>query len=147
MRTKRMAERSRSRRNEEDVGGVTAEMTSRDEMEVEKKYMIDQTSNLISSAGFPLIGGGAIGFGVGYLLKLIKLAFIALGLIALLLGYLEYQKWISVNWVTVENQTSVLMTHAANKIATITQHMNHEIPLGTSVLGFVPGLIAGIYKG
>jgi hypothetical protein len=28
MRTKRMVERSRSRRNEEDVGGVTAEMTS-----------------------------------------------------------------------------------------------------------------------
>ena len=110
--------------------------------------MIDQTSTLISSAGFPLIGGGAIGFGVGYLLKkLIKLAFIALGLIALLLGYLEYQKWISVNWVTVENQTSVLMTHAANKIATITQHMNHEIPIGMGLLGFAPGVLLGFHKG
>jgi uncharacterized membrane protein (Fun14 family) len=110
--------------------------------------MIPATESLISSAGFPLVGAGPIGFGVGYLLKkLIKLAFIALGLIALLLGYLEYQKWISVNWVTVENQMSVMMTHAANKIATITQHMNHEIPIGTAVLGFVPGLIAGIYKG
>jgi uncharacterized membrane protein (Fun14 family) len=110
--------------------------------------MIDQTSTLISSAGFPLIGGGAIGFGVGYLLKkLIKLAFIALGLIALLLGYLEYQKWISVNWVTVESQTSVLMTHAANKIATITQHMNHEIPIGIGLLGFAPGVAIGFYKG
>jgi uncharacterized membrane protein (Fun14 family) len=99
-------------------------------------------------AGFPLVGGGAIGFGMGYLLKkLIKLAFIALGLIALLLGYLEYQKWISVNWITVENQTSVMMTHAANKIATITQHMNHEIPIGIAVLGFVPGLALGVARG
>jgi len=106
--------------------------------------MIPATESLISSAGFPLVGG----FGVGYLLKkLIKLAFIALGLIALLLGYLEYQKWISVNWVTVENQTSALMTHAAHKIATITQHMNHEIPIGTAVLGFVPGLTLGLAKG
>jgi uncharacterized membrane protein (Fun14 family) len=49
--------------------------------------MIPATESLISSAGFPLVGGGGIGFGVGYLLKkLIKLAFIALGLIALLLG-------------------------------------------------------------
>ncbi|HXP48309.1 MAG TPA: FUN14 domain-containing protein [Bacteroidia bacterium] len=110
--------------------------------------MIPTTESLISSAGFPLVGGGAIGFGVGYLLKnLIKLAFIALGLIALLLGYLEYQKWISVNWVTVENQTSVLMTHAANKIATITQHMNHEIPIGMGLLGFAPGVAIGFYKG
>ena len=79
--------------------------------------------------------------------KLIKLAFIALGLIALLLGYLEYQKWISVNWITVENQTSVLMTHAANKIATITKHMNHEIPIRMGLLGFAPGVLLGFYKG
>jgi uncharacterized membrane protein (Fun14 family) len=41
--------------------------------------MIDQTQ-LISSA-FPFVGGGAIGFGVGYVIKkLMKLAFIGLGL-------------------------------------------------------------------
>ena len=59
-----------------------------------------------------------------------KLAFIGLGLLVLLIGLLEYQRWITVNWSIVKNQTSVLMTHAANKIATITQHMNHEIPIG-----------------
>jgi len=69
--------------------------------------MIDQS--LISSA-FPFVGGAAIGFGTGYLLKkLMKLAFIFLGAVALLLGYLEMQKWISVNWVIVENQTSTMM--------------------------------------
>jgi uncharacterized membrane protein (Fun14 family) len=98
--------------------------------------MIDQTSTLISSAGFPLVGGGAIGFGLVYLLKkLIKLAFIALGLIALLLGYLEYQKWISVNWVTVENHTSTIMTQAAHKAYVVTQQMNHGIPIGPGVFG------------
>jgi hypothetical protein len=66
---------------------------------------------------------------------------------SLLLGYLEYQKWISVNWVTVENQTSTMITHAANKIATVTQHMNHEIPIGVGLLGFVPGLVLGLSKG
>ena|SRR5215831_1422803 len=110
--------------------------------------MIDQTSTLISSAGFPLIGGGAIGFGVGYLLKkLIKLAFIALGLIALLLGYLEYQKWISVNWVTVENQTSAIMTQAAHKAYVVTQQIGHEIPIGLGVVGFLPGLVIGFARG
>ncbi|MGC2574186.1 MAG: FUN14 domain-containing protein, partial [Candidatus Nitrosopolaris sp.] len=87
-------------------------------------------SSMLTSA-FPLIGGGAIGFGTGYLLKkLMKLAFIALGLFALLLGYLEYQRLISVNWAVVENQTSTIMTHAANKAYAVTQQMGHEIPIG-----------------
>ena len=58
--------------------------------------MIDQTQ-LISSA-FPLVGGGAIGFGVGYVIKkLTKLAFIGFGLIMVVLGFLEYKHWISFN--------------------------------------------------
>jgi hypothetical protein len=39
------------------------------------------------------------------------------------------------------------LTHLANKIATVTQHMNHEIPIGVGVLGFMPGLVLGLYKG
>src|SRR5215467_9830725 len=105
--------------------------------------MIDQTQ-LISSV-FPLVGGGAIGFGVGYVIKkLMKLAFIGLGLLMLLLGFLEYKHWISVNWTVTENQSSAILTHLANKIATVTQHMNHEIPIGVGVLGFMPGLVLAI---
>jgi hypothetical protein len=48
---------------------------------------------------------------------------IALGGIALLLGYLEYQKWISVHWATVENQTSTMITQAAHKVYVVTQQM------------------------
>jgi uncharacterized membrane protein (Fun14 family) len=108
--------------------------------------MIDQTQ-LISSA-FPLVGGSAIGFGVGYVIKkLMKLTFIGLGLIMLVLGFLEYKHWISVNWTVTENQSSAILTHLATKIATVTQHMNHEIPIGVGVLGFMPGLVLGIYKG
>ena len=108
--------------------------------------MIDQTQ-LISSA-FPLVGGGAIGFGVGYVIKkLMKLAFIGLGLVMLVLGYLEYKHWISVNWTVAENQSNVIMTHVANRIAAVTQHMNHEIPIGIGLLGFAPGVLLGFYKG
>ena len=42
------------------------------------------TGQLISSAEFPLIGGGLIGFSVGWALKkIMKLAFIAIGLLSL----------------------------------------------------------------
>ncbi|HXX96394.1 MAG TPA: FUN14 domain-containing protein [Candidatus Bathyarchaeia archaeon] len=108
--------------------------------------MIDQTQ-LISSA-FPLVGGGAIGFGVGYVIKkLMKLAFIGLGLVMLVLGFLEYKHWISVNWTVAENQSSAIMAHVANKIATVMQHMNNEIPIGMGLLGFAPGVLLGFYKG
>jgi len=85
--------------------------------------MIDQTQ-LISSV-FPLVGGGAIGFGVGYVIKkLMKLAFIGLGLVMLVLGFLEYKHWISVSWTVAENQSSAILTHLANKIATV--HTTYE---------------------
>ena len=106
------------------------------------------TGQLISSAEFPLIGGGLIGFSVGWALKkIMKLAFIAIGLLSLFLGYLEYKHWILVNWTLAENQSSAIMTHVANKITTVVQHMNHEMPIGVGVLGFTPGLVLGLYKG
>jgi uncharacterized membrane protein (Fun14 family) len=105
------------------------------------------TDQIISSA-FPLIGGGTIGFGVGFVIKkIMKLAFIGLGLVMLVLGFLEYKHWISVNWAVTENQSSAILTHLANKIATVTQHMNHEVPVGMGLLGFAPGILLGFYKG
>lgn len=106
--------------------------------------MIDQS---VISSGFPLVGGGAIGFGVGYIIKKLKLAFIAVGLLALLLAYLEYQRWITVNWTVAENHSSAFMTHVVNKISVITQHMGHEVPIDVGVRGFVPGLVLGLNKG
>jgi len=61
------------------------------------------TSSIISG-GVPLVGGGLIGFAVGYALKKIaKFVVIGIGLIALLIAYLEYQKWISANWADRES--------------------------------------------
>jgi len=107
--------------------------------------LIDQ--NLIS-AGAPLVGGGLLGFCIGWAIKrIMKLVFIGLGLLILILGFLEYKHWISVNWIVTENQSSAILTHLATKIATVTQHMNHEIPIGVDLLGFAPGVLLGFYKG
>lgn len=100
------------------------------------------------SAGTPLVGGGLVGFCLGWAIKkVMKLAFLAIGLVALLLGYLEMQKWISVNWITVENQTSTMMTSVAHKAYVVTQHMSHVIPIGLGAVGFLPGLAIGMAKG
>ena len=97
---------------------------------------------------FPLIGGGVLGFGVGYLLKkLLKVAVIVIGAVALLIGYLEYQRWVTVNWTTVENQSSILMTQTAHKAYVVTQHMGHEMPIGLGIIAFIPGLILGFIRG
>jgi len=75
------------------------------------------TDQLISSVGFRLIGGGLIGFATGFAIKkIMKLAFIGLGLLALALAFFEYKHWISVNWTVAENQSNVIMTHVANRI-------------------------------
>lgn len=105
-------------------------------------------TTLMQSGGMPLLGGGLLGVAAGYALKKIaKFVILGLGLIALILGYLEFQKWISVNWTVVENQTSTLMSHTAHKAYIITQQMGHEIPLGLGVVGFLPGLFVGFMKG
>ena len=89
-----------------------------------------------------------LGFAAGYALKkIMKLAFVGLGLLILLIGFLEYQRWITVNWNIAGEQTSTLMTHAAHKVYVVTQQMGHEIPIGLGVLGFMPGLAAGLLKG
>ena len=107
--------------------------------------IIDQS---LISLSVPLVGGGLLGFATGFAIKkIMKLAFIILGLFALALGYLEYQKIISVNWVTLENQTQSIMTSAIHKLSVVTQNMGHEIPIGLGVIGFMPGLALGILKG
>jgi uncharacterized membrane protein (Fun14 family) len=109
--------------------------------------LIDQTQNLIS-VGTPLVAGGLVGFATGFAIrKIMKLLFIGLGLLALVLGFLEYKHWISVNWTVAENQSNVIMTHVVNRIAAVTQHVNHEIPIGMGLYGFAPGVLLGLYKG
>ena len=111
--------------------------------------MIDPVSTqALMSVGTPLLGGGMLGFCVGWALKkVMKLAFLAIGLVVLLLGYLEMQKWVSVNWSTVENQTSTMVQTAAHKAMVVTQHLGHVVPIGLGALGFLPGLALGLARG
>lgn len=96
----------------------------------------------------PLAGGGLLGFAVGYAIKkILKLALIAIGILILFLGYLEYNKWISPNWTIIENQTQGMMTHILGTANTITQHIGREIPIGLGLIGFIPGLAIGLLKG
>ena len=51
--------------------------------------MIDQN---LMSAGIPLVGGGLFGFATGFAIrKIMKFAFIGLGLLVLVLGFIEYK--------------------------------------------------------
>jgi uncharacterized membrane protein (Fun14 family) len=63
------------------------------------------------------IGGpaGLLDFATGFAIrKIMKLAFIGLGLLALVLAFFEYKHWILVNWTAAENQSSAIMTQVAN---------------------------------
>jgi uncharacterized membrane protein (Fun14 family) len=52
----------------------------------------------------------AIGLLLGLLVcELIRLAIIGMGLIFVLLAYLDYQKWIKVDWGIIQTQTSNLI--------------------------------------
>jgi uncharacterized membrane protein (Fun14 family) len=113
--------------------------------------VVDQTlisTQALISAGAPLAGGGLLGLAAGYALKkVMKFALIGFGLLILVIGYLEYKHWISVNWVIIENQTSVIMSHIAHKAYVVTRQMGHEAPIGLGVVGFMPGLAIGLLKG
>lgn len=109
--------------------------------------VVDTITTLIQS-GVPLLGGILFGIAAGYALKKIaKFVMLGLGILILILGYLGYQKWISVNWLIIENQTSTLMTHAAHKAYVVTQQMGHQIPIGLGLIGFLPGLAIGFTRG
>jgi uncharacterized membrane protein (Fun14 family) len=120
--------------------------------------MMETLTSLIPH-GLPIVGGGFMGFVLGYISrKLIKIAIVGLGLIFGLLAFLEYKKWIAVDWAVVQNQTnhffqrsSQQMIAVVNNTATeLSKHnLNHldvEYPF-LGVAGFIPGFIFGLTRG
>jgi uncharacterized membrane protein (Fun14 family) len=108
--------------------------------------------------GLPIVGG-VTGFAIGYFLKkLLKFIILGIGLVFILIAFLEYKKWIAVHWATVLNQTGTFLQHstqhvldAVNNTAQTLEHqnLNHldvSYPL-LGVTGFVPGFILGIIRG
>lgn len=115
--------------------------------------------NSLIPQALPIVGGAGIGYAMGWLCKkLIKIAIIGIGLILALLAYLEYQKWIIVDWHVVENQTSTLLQHSTQQMLNVvnktaadlnTHNLNHidiAYPL-LGVTGFLPAFIFGLMKG
>lgn len=120
--------------------------------------MMDTLASLIPH-GLPVVGGGFIGFVLGYICrKLIKIAIVGLGLIFALLAFLEYKKWIGVDWPVIQNQTSGFLERSSqqslevvNNTATeLSKHNLNHLDVAYPVIGatgFIPGFIFGLSRG
>ena len=120
--------------------------------------MMDTLTSLIPH-GLSIVGGGFIGFVLGYICrKLIKIAIIGFGLIFALLAFLEYKKWIAVDWAVVQNQTSTFLERISqqmfailNNTATdLSKHNLNHLDVAYPILGmtgFIPGFIFGLSRG
>lgn len=121
--------------------------------------MMDTLASLIPH-GLPVcIGGGFIGFVIGYICrKLMKIAIVGLGLIFALLAFLEYKKWIAVDWHVIQDQTRGFLEHSSqqmlevvNNTATeLSKHNLNRLDVAYPVLGvtgFIPGFIFGLSRG
>ena len=121
--------------------------------------MIESTA---INAGVPLVGGGVTGFAIGYALKkLIKIAIIGLSLILAFIAYLEYRRWISVNWGVVQNQIGTFIQHSMQRVTNTVNNTARELPHNNSdhihnidaafpvlgITGFIPGLLLGLSRG
>jgi uncharacterized membrane protein (Fun14 family) len=121
--------------------------------------MVDTVTNLIPYGGLPLLGGGLVGFVLGWLCrKLLKLAIIGLGLIFALLAYLQYQKWIKVDWTVAQNETSRFLEHSSQKLMSVVNETSMELSKHNynhldiaypvfGVIGFAPGFLLGLARG
>jgi uncharacterized membrane protein (Fun14 family) len=120
--------------------------------------MMDTLTSLIPH-GLSIVGGGLIRFILGYICrKLVRIAIVGLGLILALLAFLEYKKWIAVDWAVVQNQTSVFLERSSQQMLavvnnTATELSNHNLnhldaaaPI-LGVTGFIPGFIFGLSRG
>ena len=120
--------------------------------------MMDTLASLIPH-GLPILGGGFIGFVLGYICrKLIKIAIIGLGLIFALLAFLEYKRWIAADWGVIQNQTSTFLERSSKQILSVVNntatglsrhnlnHVDVAYPI-LGVTGFIPGFIFGLSRG
>lgn len=120
--------------------------------------MMDTLASLIPH-GLPVVGGGFIGFTLGYICgKLIRIAIIGLGLIFALLAFLEYKKWIAVDWYVIQNQTDAFLERSSQQMLTIvnntatglSRHNLNHVDVAYPILGitgFIPGFIFGLSRG
>jgi hypothetical protein len=76
-----------------------------------------------------------------------------MGLVLALLAYLENQKTIAVNWDVANNQTSAILHTISSKMLEVANNVGTDLNSHGSVfpvlgmVGFLPGVIAGIVRG
>jgi uncharacterized membrane protein (Fun14 family) len=112
--------------------------------------------NQILSYGGTMVGGGVIGFALGYAVKkIIKLALLGFGLVLALLAFLQYKGWINVNWNIVQQQSNDLARQGAQQLSSTLntasaglQHSQMDLLYpALGIIGFMPGVCAGFIKG
>jgi uncharacterized membrane protein (Fun14 family) len=125
---------------------------------VKNKMVVDTITSLMPH-GLPLVGGGIMGFVIGYFLKkMLKIIILGIGLVFALITFLQYKKWIAVDWATVQHQTGTFLQHstqqvlnAVNNTAQTLEHQNlNHLDISypsLGVTGFVPGFILGVIRG
>ena len=119
---------------------------------------MDTLTSLIPH-GPPVVGGGLIGFVLGYICrKLIKIGIIGLGLIFALLVFLECKKWIAVDWAVIQNRTSAFLERSSQQMLAVVNntatelskhnlnHLDMAYPI-LGVTGFIPRFIFGLSRG
>lgn len=72
----------------------------------------------------PIAGGAILLIGMAYVIKaIIKIALFAIGGMALFLGILQYEGWITVNWRMIEYQSQIAM----NELLSFLNHAGTQI--------------------
>jgi hypothetical protein len=75
-------------------------------------------------------------------------------LVFALIAFLQYKRWIAVDWATVQNQSSTFLQHSTQQVLnavdnaaqTLEHHLDVSYPL-LGVTGLVPGFILGVIRG
>ena len=122
--------------------------------------MVVDTITSLMPHGLPLVGGGIMGFVIGYFLKkTLKIIILGIGLVFALITFLQYyKKWIAVDWATVQHQTGTFLQHSTQQVLNAvnntaqtldhhhSDHLDVSYPL-LGITGFVPGFIFGVIRG
>lgn len=102
---------------------------------------------MIENLVMPGAGGLALGFAGGYACKkVIKWLMIAVGLIIMALGGLEYYHLIRVDWVKVQS-AAINGTQWGYRHMTAIQHHIASESAAVGVVGFAAGFAGGFLKG
>jgi|ERR1041385_3662472 uncharacterized membrane protein (Fun14 family) len=100
-------------------------------------------------------GSGILGFMTGYAIKkVLRIVIIIGGLVAALLGYLEWKNMITVNWNVVSHETYTAANSTIQTVQGIAEHVNDKVSgidsgvtIGIGGTMFFVSFLYGLKKG